>query len=149
MFKSGQLGLRCTVELNCSSLSARLTGASVTRDCALDTCEPNCMPGAVRPFFILVVHNPLWQWSTWQHQSLPQQGGEVRSQGTRDNTGAQLSKEARPETTRQHRSPPQQKGEIRGCRTRGSTGARLDREERSGATGYVTMCMHGLFLVLT
>jgi hypothetical protein len=51
--------LHCTVEPNYSGMSARLTGASVTRDRALDTCKPNCMPGAARPFFIPVVHNPL------------------------------------------------------------------------------------------
>jgi hypothetical protein len=58
MSKSDQLGLRCTVELNCSRLSARLAGASVTRDRPLDTCEPSCVPGAARPFFIPVVHSP-------------------------------------------------------------------------------------------
>jgi hypothetical protein len=56
---SGQLGLRCTIESNCSDLSARLADASVTRDRALDTCEPSCVPGAARPSFIPVVHNPL------------------------------------------------------------------------------------------
>jgi hypothetical protein len=37
MSRSGQLGLRCTGEPNCSGMSARLVGASVTRDHALDT----------------------------------------------------------------------------------------------------------------
>jgi hypothetical protein len=45
MSRSGQLGMRCTVEPNCSDLSARLTGASVTRDRALDTCEPSSVQG--------------------------------------------------------------------------------------------------------
>jgi hypothetical protein len=40
-------------------MSARLAGASVTRDRALDTCEPSYVPEVVRPFFIPVVHNPL------------------------------------------------------------------------------------------
>jgi hypothetical protein len=95
MSRSGQLDLRCTVEPNCSSMSARLAGASVTRDHALDTCEPNCVLGAARPFFIHVVHSPLGAvryvaapelssqggeaGATWQCQSPPQQGGEVRS----------------------------------------------------------------------
>jgi hypothetical protein len=95
MFRSGQLGLRCTVEPNCSGMSARLAGASVTHDHALDTCELSCVLGAVRPFFILVVHNPLGTvgyvaalelssregeaGATWQRQSPPRQGGEVRS----------------------------------------------------------------------
>jgi hypothetical protein len=59
MFRSGQLGLCCTVEPNCSGMSARLVGASVTRDHALDTCESRCVPEADRHFFIHVVHNPL------------------------------------------------------------------------------------------
>jgi hypothetical protein len=57
--RSGQLGLRCTVEPNCSGLSAHLPGASVTRDHALDTCEPSCVPGAARAFFIPMFHSPL------------------------------------------------------------------------------------------
>jgi hypothetical protein len=52
MYRSGQLSLRCTVEPKCSGLSACLAGASVTRDRALDTCEPSCVPRAARPFFI-------------------------------------------------------------------------------------------------
>jgi hypothetical protein len=59
MSRSGQLGLCCSVEPNCSDMSARLAGTSVTRNRALDTCEPSCVPGADRPFFIPVVHNPL------------------------------------------------------------------------------------------
>jgi hypothetical protein len=52
MSRSGQLGLRCTVKPNCSGMFACLAGASVTCDRALDTCEPSCVPGADRPFFI-------------------------------------------------------------------------------------------------
>jgi hypothetical protein len=59
MSMSGQLGLCCTIELNCSGLSTRLAGASITRDHALDTCEPSCVPRTARPFFIPVVHSPL------------------------------------------------------------------------------------------
>jgi hypothetical protein len=95
MFKSDQLSLHCTVEPNCSDMSARLAGTSVTRDRALDTCEPSCVPGAVMPFFISLVHSPLRAvgyvaapelssrggetGATWQHRSPPRQGGEVRS----------------------------------------------------------------------
>jgi hypothetical protein len=50
MFRSGQLGLRCTVD--CSGLSACLTGALVTCDRALDICEPSCVFRAASPFFI-------------------------------------------------------------------------------------------------
>jgi hypothetical protein len=93
MSRSGQLGLRCTVESNYSDMPACLVGASVTRDRALNACEPSCVPRTARPFFILVVHNPLGavgymvapeltSWggeagATWQHRIPPQQGGEV------------------------------------------------------------------------
>jgi hypothetical protein len=95
MFRSGQLGLPCTVEPNYSDLSARLADASVTRDRALDTCESSCVPGAARPFFIPAVHSPLGAvgyveapelssrrgaaGATWQRRSPPRQRGEVRS----------------------------------------------------------------------
>jgi hypothetical protein len=59
MSRSGQLGLCYTVEPNCSDLSARLAGASVTHNRALDICESSCVPGAVMPIFIPVVHSPL------------------------------------------------------------------------------------------
>jgi hypothetical protein len=95
MSRSGQLGLHCTVESNCSDLSARLAGASVIRDRALDTYEPSCVSGAARSFFIPVVHSPLEAVeyvaapelssrggearATWQRRSPPRQGGEDRS----------------------------------------------------------------------
>jgi hypothetical protein len=59
MSRSGKLGMCCTIELNCSSMSARLVGASVIYDRALDTCEPSCVFGTARLFFIPVVHRPL------------------------------------------------------------------------------------------
>jgi hypothetical protein len=34
-------------------------------------------------------------WDTWQRRSSPQQGGEVRGRGTRDGTGAHLTKKVR------------------------------------------------------
>jgi hypothetical protein len=95
MSNSGQLGLCCTVEPNCNGMSARLAGVSVTRNRALDTCEPSCVPGAARPFFILVVYGPPGAvgyvaapelssrggeaGATWQRWSPPRQGGEVWS----------------------------------------------------------------------
>jgi hypothetical protein len=85
--RSGQLGLRCTVEPNCSGMSARLAGTSVTCDRALNTYEPSCMPKVARHFFIPVVHSPLGAvgyvaapepssrggeaGATWQHRSPP------------------------------------------------------------------------------
>jgi hypothetical protein len=77
MSMSGQLGLRCTVEPNCSGLSARLAGASVTRDRALDTCEPSCVPGAVRPSFILVTHSLLGAVGYVAAPELSSRGGEA------------------------------------------------------------------------
>jgi hypothetical protein len=77
MYRSGQLELRCTVELNCSGMSARIADASVTRDRALDTCESSCVPGAPRPFFILVVHNPLGAMGYVTASELSSRGGET------------------------------------------------------------------------
>jgi hypothetical protein len=76
MSKSGQLGLRCTVELNCSGMSTRLAGASVTRDRALETCEPSCVPRAARPFFIPVVQSPLRAVGYVAAPELSSRGGE-------------------------------------------------------------------------
>jgi hypothetical protein len=92
MSRSGQLGLCYTVEPNCSDLSTRVAGASVTHDRALDTCEPSCVPGVTRPFFIPMVHNPLGTWGTWQHRSSPL--GEERP-GLRGSAGAHLDWEVR------------------------------------------------------
>jgi hypothetical protein len=64
MSRSGQLGMRFSVEPNCSGISARLACASGTRDRALDTCEPSCVTGAAKPFFIPVVHSTLGSWGT-------------------------------------------------------------------------------------
>jgi hypothetical protein len=79
MSRSDQLGLRCTVEPNCSRLSTRLAGASVTRDRALDTCEPSCVPEAARPFFIPVVHNPLGAMGYVAAPDPSSRGGEDRA----------------------------------------------------------------------
>jgi hypothetical protein len=95
MSRSGQLGLRYTVESNCSGMSVRLASASVTRDRALHTCEPSCVPRTVRSFFIPVVHSPLGAVgyvaapellsrgcearAMWQRRSPPRQGGEIQS----------------------------------------------------------------------
>jgi hypothetical protein len=77
MSRSGQLGLHCTVELNCSDMSTRLAGALVTHDRALDTCEPSCVPGVARPFFIPVVHSPLGAVGYVAASELSSRGGEV------------------------------------------------------------------------
>jgi hypothetical protein len=115
MSNSGQVGLRCTVEPNCSGLSARLAGASLTHDYALDTCEPSCVPGVARPFFIPVIYNPLGAMGYVAAPELSSRGGEA---------GA----------TWQHRSSPL--GEARPG-PRGSAGAHLGRKTRFGAEEYV------------
>jgi hypothetical protein len=93
MSRSGQLGLRCTVEPNCSGMSARLACASVICDRALDTCEPSYVLGAARPFFIHVVHSPLGVVGYMTAPELSSRGGEARA-------------------TWQRRSPPRQEGEV-------------------------------------
>jgi hypothetical protein len=79
MSKSGQLCLRCIVKPNCSDLSARLVGTSVTRDRALDTCEPSCVPETARPFFIPVVHSSLGVVGYVAAPKLSSRGGEAEA----------------------------------------------------------------------
>jgi hypothetical protein len=136
MSRSGQLDLRCIVELNCSGLSARLVGASVTRDRALDTCEPSCEPGAAKHFFTPVAHNPMGSWGTWQHRSSPL--GEVRP-GPRDSAEAHLDREVR-SGAEEHVTAPELSswgGRARSQETRGSAGALLGKEARSRAEEHV------------
>jgi hypothetical protein len=95
MSRSGQLGLRCTIQLNYSGMSARLAGASVTRKLALETCDPSRMPGAARPFFITVVHSPLgvvWYVAALE---LSSRRGRARSHGTHGSARAHLAREVR------------------------------------------------------
>jgi hypothetical protein len=93
--RSGQLVRRCTIEPNCSGLSARLAGASVTRERALETCESSCVSGAARPFFIPVGHSPLGAAGYVTAPELSSRGGRARSHGTRGSIGAHLVREAR------------------------------------------------------
>jgi hypothetical protein len=95
MSRSGQLGLCCTVKLNCSGMSACHAGASVTCDRALDTCELSCVPGAAWPFFIPVVHSPLGAMGYVAAPELSSQGGRARSHGTCGSAGAHLGREVR------------------------------------------------------
>jgi hypothetical protein len=136
MSRSGQLDLRYTVELNYSGMSARLASASITCGHALDTCESSCVLGAASAFFILVIHNPLRSWGTWQHRSSPL--GEARP-GPHGSAGAHLDREAR-SRAEEHVATPELSswgGRVRSYRTRDSAGAHLDREARSGAGKYV------------
>jgi hypothetical protein len=95
MSSSGQLGRHCTVEPNCSGMSARLAGTSVTCERALETCEPSCVSRVATPFFIPVVHNPL---GAVRYVAAPKhspQGGRAQSHRTRGNARVHLSREAR------------------------------------------------------
>jgi hypothetical protein len=133
MSRSGELGLCCTVELNCSDLSARLAGASVTRDRALDTCEPSCVPGAASPFFIPVVHNLLGAVGYMAATELSSRGGEVEATWQRWSLPRQGAEE--------HMAAPElssRGGRARSHVTRDSVGAHLGREVRSGAEERVT-----------
>jgi hypothetical protein len=161
MSRSGQLGLRCTVEPNYSDLSARLAGTSVTRDRTLDTCEPSCVLEAARPFFIPLVHSPLGAVGYVAAPEPSSRGGRAWSHGTHGNAGAHLSREVRsraeeyvaaselnsarrrgpePRDTWQHRSSSQQGGEVRGHGTRGGSGVHLCRDVWSEATACVAAC---------
>jgi hypothetical protein len=71
------LDLHCTVEVNCSGMFARLAGVLVTRNRALDTCEPSCVPEATRSFFIPVVHSPLGAVGYMAAPELSSRGGEA------------------------------------------------------------------------
>jgi hypothetical protein len=124
MSRSGQLTLRFTVESNYSSMSTCLAGASVTRDHALDTCEPSCVSGAARPFFIPVVHSPLGVAGYVVAPELSSRGGKAGA-----TSGAVEHVAALKLSSRGGR------GQSHG--TRGSAGAHLGREARSGAEEHV------------
>jgi hypothetical protein len=122
--------MRCTVELNCSGMSTRLAGALVTCNRGLDTCELGCVPGAVRPFFIPVLHSLLGSWGTLQYQSSPL--GEAMS-GLRGSAGAHLDREVR-SGAKEHMAAPElssQGGRAQSHGTHDSVGAHLGREARS------------------
>jgi hypothetical protein len=85
MSRSGQLGLRYTVEPNCSNMSARLADASVTCDHALDTCESNCVPRAARPFFYYCGPQPAGAVVYVAAPELFSRGGEVGATWQRRN----------------------------------------------------------------
>jgi hypothetical protein len=117
--RSGQLGQHCTVEPNCSCLSARLTGTLVTHEHALETCEASCVPRAAKHFFVLVVHNPLGVMGYVVAPKLSSRGDRAWSHGTSDDPEAVPIREAGAGATGTHGAP----------------GAALSREVGAGATG--------------
>jgi hypothetical protein len=104
MSRSSQLGLRCTVELNCSGLSARLTGASVTLNRTLDTCKPSSVPGAARLFFIPMVHSPLGAVGYVAAPELSSRGGEAIATWQRQSPTSAGRRGPELRNTWQHRS---------------------------------------------
>jgi hypothetical protein len=95
MFRSGQLGQRCTIELNYSNMSARFADASVIRERTLETYEPSYVPGAARYFFIPITHSPLGVVGYVVAPELNSQGGRARSHETCGSTEAHLVMKAR------------------------------------------------------
>jgi hypothetical protein len=114
----------------------------------LETCEPSCVTGAARSFFIPVIHSRLGAVGYVVVLELSSRGGRARSYETRDSTGAHLVREAKfgaeghvaaPELTLsgrqglelrdmwQRRSSPQRRGGVRGRGTRGGAEAHLYR----------------------
>jgi hypothetical protein len=61
----------------------------------LETREPSCMPRTAKHFFIPGVHSPPGAVGHVAVPELPSQEGRALRRGTRDSTGAHLSKEAR------------------------------------------------------
>jgi hypothetical protein len=130
MSRSGQLGLRCSVEPNCSCLFARLAGTSVTHDRALDTCEPNCVPGQLGHSLFLWSTARWGPLGTWQHRSSPLGEARLRPRGS---AGAHLSREVR-SGAEEHMVAPElssRGGSARSHGTCGSAGAHLGWEARS------------------
>jgi hypothetical protein len=95
MSRSGQLGLHCTVEPNCSDMSAHLTYASVKHDRALKTCELSCVSGAARHFFIPTVHSLLGAVGYVTASDLSSRGGRDQWHETRGSIRAHFDREAR------------------------------------------------------
>jgi hypothetical protein len=61
----------------------------------LETCEPSCVPGAARHFFIPVVHTPLGAVGYVIAPELSSRGGRAQSHETCGSTEAHLVREAR------------------------------------------------------
>jgi hypothetical protein len=111
-------------------MSARLTGASVTHDRALETCELSCVSGAARSFFILTVHSPLGTVGYVAAPELCSREGRARSHGTCGSVGAHLDREARSGAEEHVAVPELNSARRQGPGSHGSTGAHLGRKAR-------------------
>jgi hypothetical protein len=152
MYMSGQLDQRCTIEPNCSGMSAHLAGASVTHERALEICEASCVLMTAKTFFVPVVHSLLGAVGYVTAPELSSRGDRARShrtrdgsraafsqktgagaQMTRDGPGAAPSREAEARATGTCGAP---KVVVGAARIRGGLGAALSREV--GADGLRT-----------
>jgi hypothetical protein len=96
------------------------------------------VPGAARPFFISVVHNPLGAVGYVAAPELSSPLGEA-SPGPRGSDGAHLGRQVR-SRAEEHVAAPElssREGRARSHGARGSAGAYLGREARSGAEKHV------------
>jgi hypothetical protein len=137
MYMSGQLDQRCTVEPNCSGMSARFADASVTHERALETCEASCVLRAAKTFFVPVVHSPLGAGGYVTVSELSSRGDRARSHRTRDSSGAAFSQKTGAGAQMTHDGPgaaPSQEAEDRATGTCGAPEAVLSREAGVEAT---------------
>jgi hypothetical protein len=137
MSMNDQVDLCCTIELNCSGMSTRLTGTSVTRDRALNTCEPSYVPGAARSFFIPMVHSPL---RVVGYVAAPELSSQGAKSGPRGSVETHLGRETR-SGAKEHVAASElsfRGGRTQSHGTHGSVKAHLNREMRCRAEKYVT-----------
>jgi hypothetical protein len=73
--RSGQLGRRYTIELHCSACTSAVI--SVMHERTLETHKPSYVARTAKPFFILVVHNPLGGVGHVAIPELPSQEGRA------------------------------------------------------------------------
>jgi hypothetical protein len=80
---------------------------------AMKTCEPSCVPRAVKPFFIPVIHSPSGAMGHVAAPELPSQEGRALSRGICGSIRAPLSgrQSLEPWDTWQHRNSPLRKAE--------------------------------------
>jgi hypothetical protein len=67
---------------------AHLAGALITRECAIETHEPSCVPRTAKPFFILMVHSSLRAMGHVVAPELSHRGGRVWSHEAHDSARA-------------------------------------------------------------
>jgi hypothetical protein len=119
---------------------------------ALKTREPSCVPKAVKPFFILVVHSPLGVVGYVVAPELSPRGSRVRSHGTRGSAGDHLSREARSGVEGHVATSELSSARRRGPGLRDTWWRRSPPLQGGVVRSYSvcdSACMHDLLLVLT